>query len=287
MEVCYRHSDRETGVSCSSCGRPICPDCMTTTSVGMRCPECSRERTKVKTLASVGGEPTLTYVLIGVNVVVALGLLLGGTGGPFGVSPLYEYGALVGSATGVDGTTIGVAHGELWRLLTSGFIHGGGRGGTGVLMHLLFNMFSLYILGTLLEPAIGRFRFGLIYLVSLLAGSFGALLLEPDSFTAGASGGVFGLMGAALVVMRNRGISPMESGLGLWLGLNLLLTFTIPNISIGGHIGGLVGGAAAALVLVDLRDRVRMPDAAPTALALALAAAAVLGSIAVSSSASA
>ena len=111
-------------------------------------------------------------------------------------------------------------------------------------------MLALYVLGELLEPAVGRLRFGLIYFVSLLAGSFGALLLEPTAPTVGASGAVFGLMGAAFVVMRNRGINPLESGLGLWIGLNLLITFTIPNISIGGHIGGLVGGALAALLLV-------------------------------------
>ena len=114
------------------------------------------------------------------------------------------------------------------------------------MIHLLFNMFGLYILGGLLEPAIGRLRFGIIYFVSLLAGSFGALLLEPTAPTVGASGAIFGLMGAAVVVMRNRGINPMESGIGLWIGLNLLITFTIPNISIGGHIGGLIGGAVAA-----------------------------------------
>ena len=116
-------------------------------------------------------------------------------------------------------------------------------------------MLALYVLGELLEPAIGRLRFGLIYFASLLAGSFGALLLEPTAPTVGASGAVFGLMGAAFVVMRHRGINPMESGLGLWIGLNLLITFTIPGISIGGHIGGLVGGALAAFLLFDLRER--------------------------------
>ena len=120
-------------------------------------------------------------------------------------------------------------------------------------------MLALYVLGEMLEPAVGRLRFGLIYFASLLAGSFGALLLEPTSPTVGASGAVFGLMGAAFVVMRSRGVNPMESGLGLWIGLNLLITFTIPNISIGGHLGGLVGGVLAALLLVDLRERIRMP----------------------------
>ena len=144
-------------------------------------------------------------------------------------------------------------------------------------------MFALYVLGTLLEPAVGRFRFGLIYFVSLLAGSFGALLLEPTSPTVGASGAIFGLMGAAVIVMRNQGMNLMESGLLFWIGLNLVITFTIPNISIGGHIGGLLGGALAALVLFDLRDRVSLPAAVPSILVAALGAASIAGAIAVSS----
>ena len=171
----------------------------------------------------------------------------------------------------------GVDAGEYWRIVTSGFLHAG-------FLHLLFNMFALYVLGGMLEPAVGRLRFGVIYFVSLLAGSFGALLLEPTGPTVGASGAVFGLMGAAVVVMRNRGVNPMESGLGVWIGLNLLITFTIPGISIGGHIGGLVGGALAAFILFDLRDRLRVPSVVPTLLAGAIGVVAVIGSIAVSSS---
>ena len=269
MEVCYRHPSRETGVRCSSCERPICPDCMTSTPVGMRCPECASQRTRTRTLQSTSEEPTLTYLLIGVNVLVALGALLGGasaTGGGIGGSRLLEEGSVSRAA---------IADGEYWRLLTAGFLHAG-------FFHLLFNMLSLYILGSLLEPAIGRLRLGLIYFVSLLAGSFGALLFAPDSPTVGASGAIFGLMAAAAVVMRNRGISVMESGLGLWIVLNLVITFTVPNISIGGHIGGLVGGGVAALVLFDLHDRVRIPDAVPAAICAGLGAAAVIGSIAVS-----
>ena len=119
--------------------------------------------------------------------------------------------------------------------------------------------------------------------MSLLAGSFGALLLEPTSPTVGASGAIFGLMGAAVFVMRNQGMNLMESGLLFWIGLNLVITFTIPNISIGGHIGGLLGGALAALVLFDLRDRVSLPAAVPSILVAALGAASIAGAIAVSS----
>jgi membrane associated rhomboid family serine protease len=268
MEACYRHPNRETGVHCSNCGRPICPDCMTTTPVGMRCPECANRRTQVRTISSTTDEPVLTYLLIGLNVLVALGSVLGGasaSGGSIGGSTLISDGGLSGNAIEQD---------EYWRLLTAGFLHAG-------FFHLFFNMFSLWILGGMLEPAIGRLRFALIYLVSLLAGSLGALIVEPDSLTVGASGAIFGLMGAALVVMRNRGISMMESGLGIWIGLNLIITFTIPNISIGGHIGGLIGGALAALVLFDLRDAVRVPDPVLNVLCAALGAAAVIGAIVV------
>ena len=269
VEACYRHPDRQTGVSCSNCGRPICPDCMTSTPVGMRCPECARDRTRVRTgVRASSDDPVLTYVLIGINVAVALGSVLGGGDAAGGVagSSLLEEGS-VSRAT--------IADGEYWRLLTAGFLHSG-------FFHLAFNMLSLYILGSMLEPAIGRFRFGLIYAVSLLAGSFGALLLEPDSATVGASGAIFGLMGAGVVIMRNAGISIMESGLGLWIGLNLLITFASPGISIGGHLGGLAGGALAGLLLYDLRDRMRMPAALPTGLCVAVAVASVVGAIAIS-----
>ena len=268
MEACYRHPNRETGVSCSNCGRPICPDCMTPTSVGMRCPECARQRQDVRTMRATSDAPVLTYILIGINVAVALGALMGGasaTTGGIGGSTLLQEGS-------VSRFTIG--DGEYYRLLTAGFLHAG-------FFHLLFNMLSLYILGSMLEPAVGRLRFALIYFVSLLAGSFGALLLEPNAPTVGASGAIFGLMAAAAVVLRNRGIGIMESGLGIWIGLNLLITFTVPNISIGGHVGGLIGGAVCALVLFDLRDRVRLPDAVPAALCAGLGALAIAGSIAV------
>jgi membrane associated rhomboid family serine protease len=266
VETCYRHPGRETGVACSNCGRPICPDCMTSTSVGMRCPECARQKTKVKTMATVE-QPTLTYILIGICVALALGTLMSG-------------GDTVG---GDDGSIIEdfalsratVGDGEVWRLLTAGFLHAG-------LVHLLFNMYALYILGTMLEPAIGRLRFGLIYFVSLLAGSFGALLLQETGYTVGASGAIFGLMGAAVVVMRNRGINPMESGLGLWIGLNLLITFAVPGISIGGHIGGLLGGALVAAILFDGVERFRIPGTAASFLAGAIGVLSIAGALAVS-----
>ncbi|MBA3263002.1 MAG: rhomboid family intramembrane serine protease [Thermoleophilaceae bacterium] len=268
METCYRHPKRETGVRCSNCERPICPDCMTSTPVGMRCPECARQSTKVRGMRSATNDPVLTYVLIGICVAAFIGEMAGGasaTGSGFGGSRLFEEGALRGPD---------VADGDYWRVLTAGFLHAG-------FFHLLFNMFSLWILGSLLEPAIGHLRFALVFFVSLLAGSFGALVVDPNSLTVGASGGIFGLMGAAVVVMRNRGINPMESGIGLWIGLNLLITFTVSNISIGGHIGGLIGGTLAALVLFEAPQVLRLPPAAANLLCAGLGAAAVVGSVVV------
>jgi membrane associated rhomboid family serine protease len=216
-------------------------------------------------MRTMSGEPTLTYVLIGINVIVGIGSLLGGGAGADS-SSLTDDG-------GVSQATI--ADGDYWRLVTAGFLHAGP-------FHLLTNMLALWILGSIVEPALGKWRFALVYFVALLCGSFGALLLSPDSLTVGASGAVFGLMGAAAIVARNRGLNLMESGLGIWIGLNLLITFTIPNISIGGHIGGLVGGVVAALLLLELPEHARVPDIVPALACVAIAVAAVVGSIVIS-----
>ncbi len=216
-------------------------------------------------MRSVRGEPTLTYVLIGINVVAFLGeMASGGT--------LFRGGGTFVTDGALEGAS--VADGEWWRLVTGGFLHAG-------LFHLFLNMFILYILGGMLEPAIGRLRFGVVYFVSLLSGSFGALLLtDPDGVTVGASGAVFGLMGAAFVVMRARGINPMESGIGMLIILNLGITFLVPNISVGGHVGGLAGGALAAYLLYGLGERVRLSAPVATALAAAVGVLAAVGSIA-------
>jgi membrane associated rhomboid family serine protease len=150
----------------------------------------------------------------------------------------------------------------------------------GGLLHLAFNMYALYWLGSMLEPALGRARFLALYFTSLLAGSFGALLLQPNAFTVGASGAVFGLMAAAFVFQRLRGIDPMQSGIGPVILLNLGITFLIPNISIGGHLGGLLGGALAAVAIERLYQR-RSPPALALAVCGAVAALAVVGAIVV------
>jgi membrane associated rhomboid family serine protease len=270
MATCYRHKDRETGVSCSNCGNPICPDCMTPTPVGMRCPECSKQRTQVKTVRNMHAEPTVTYVIIAACVLLWLGEAISGGRG----SSVYQDLALVGGGQTFSGDTVGVAAGEYWRLITGGFLHDPGNP-----LHLAFNMYILYWLGTMLEPMLGHARFLALYFASLLAGAFGALLLTaPNVYTTGASGAVFGLMAAAFIMQRERGIDPMRSGLGAVILLNLGITFLIPGISIGGHLGGLVGGAIAALAIERLpaRRSVLVPVAACVAIAIASAVGAIV-----------
>jgi len=272
MATCYRHPSRETGVSCANCGRPICPDCMTTTPVGMRCPECSRERTPVRTLRNSIGRPEVTLALIAINVIAFLAEgNISINGQP--TSSVYEEGALFGSLRGDP--TQGVAHGEWWRLVTSGFLHEG-------LLHIGFNMYVLYILGQMLEPVIGRLRFGVIYAVSLLTGSLGALLVSPHSLTVGASGAVFGIMGAAAVEMRARQIPVMQSGVGTLILINLVISFTLPGISWGGHVGGLLGGALAMFVFQQAARR--RAEALAFVACAAIAAGAVGASIATAKS---
>jgi membrane associated rhomboid family serine protease len=269
MAVCYRHPGRETGVSCSNCGRPICPDCMTATPVGMRCPECSRQKTQVRTLRNIYAEPRVVYVLIGICVLLFLPNFQSG------ISQVDIDLGLIGSAT-FEGQPIGVADGEYWRLVTSAFLHDG-------IIHIAFNMYILYWLGTMLEPVLGHVRFTALYFASLLAGSFGALVAEPHGLTVGASGAVFGLMAAAFVFQRARGIDPWRSGLGPVILLNLALPFifTNLNISIGGHVGGLIGGAIAALAIERL-GAMRRGDLLPVLACVVVGAISVAGAIAVS-----
>ena len=263
ITTCYRHTDRETAVSCSSCGRPICPDCMTPTPFGMRCPECSRQKTKVHTAATLTATPQLTYVLIAINVAVFVATIAtsGGFSGTSG--EIYRNGALYGPA---------VADGDWWRIVTAGFLHAG-------LLHLAFNMYFLYYLGMLLEPAIGKLRFGTIYFVSLVGGSFGALVATPHGLTVGASGAVFGLMGAGILAMRARGIDPMQSGLGVALLLNLGITFIVPGIAIGGHLGGLAAGLLVGFLMFDVAERRGLSANVVCAVCAVLGVALLIGSV--------
>jgi membrane associated rhomboid family serine protease len=241
--TCYRHPDRETGVSCSECGRGICPDCMVFAPVGIRCPDhagvaqgTQKVTRGVRRAAYEGTGALVTKILIGLNVAVyaiclAQGSTLWETRGP-----LFRNWALV-----VQSPFGGLADGEWWRLITAAFLHGS-------VIHIGMNMLVLWIIGAPIEQAIGRGRFIALYLVSGLAGSAGALLLDPDAITVGASGAIFGLLGAALIFEWQKSYVLGGSALSLLI-INVIFTFTIPNISIGGHLGGLAGGALGALAL--------------------------------------
>jgi membrane associated rhomboid family serine protease len=249
---------------------------MTPTPVGMRCPECSRERTKVKTASTLRapslGRYNVTQILIAVNVLVflaetATGTPLGGVGSG-GVGTLYVHGALFGP----------YLHGDFdqyYRLLTSGFLHDG-------LLHILFNMVFLYFVGPSLEAAIGKLNFVAVYFASLLAGSFGALLFSPNIPTVGASGALFGLLGALVVVAHYRGISIWSSGLGPTLLINIIFSLTMSDISIGGHVGGFVGGVICGVLYMELVDRRRLRTAFLLG-CLLVAAVSVVAGIAVAS----
>jgi membrane associated rhomboid family serine protease len=250
-KTCYRHPDRVTGLSCSECGRPICTECMTMAPVGIRCPEHSgkaqgvqRVTRGVQRAAFEGAGAKVTKALIGINVAVYIAELATGGGVNGTGSTIYEKGVLIARAIDSQGHLVGVAEGEYWRLLTAAFLHYGA-------FHLLLNMLGLYWFGSLLERRIGSGRFLLIYVVSGLAGSAGALVLDPLKPTVGASGAIFGILGAGLVLERQRDYVFGGSALGVIVA-NLVLTFAWPNISIGGHIGGLIGGAAAILALSRL-----------------------------------
>lgn len=261
-QTCYRHPSRETNVACSSCGRPICPDCMTPTPVGMRCPECSKQRTEVRTARSLRPDPTLTYTLIGINVLVFLAEMFGGTGMQAGGS-VFRDGAVLGYGISA-GEAVGVAEGQWYRIITGGFLHAG-------LIHIAFNMYLLWLLGSMIEPAIGKLRFGALYVAGLLGGSLGVMLVSPFQPTVGASGAVFGLIAAGFLVERSQGLGLFQSSLGMLLVLNLVITFLIPNISIGGHIGGMIFGGIAGYLLLVWAPRQRSRQAGNVALGATIA----------------
>jgi membrane associated rhomboid family serine protease len=241
---------------------------MTPTPVGMRCPGCARERTHVRTLRTIPSAAVVTQTLIGINVLVFLVEVATGTslgGGGSGAGTLVLKG-------GLDGPDI-TQHHQYWRLLTAGFLHYS-------LLHIAFNMFFLYIIGRMLEPAVGRANFAAIYLASLLAGSFGALLFEPNALTVGASGACFGVFGALIVVSYDSGIPIWRSGLGPTLLINIVFSLSVNGISIGGHLGGIIGGMIAGAAVIELDQRRGMRSAALAACSV-VAVASVAGAIAV------
>jgi membrane associated rhomboid family serine protease len=243
---CYRHPDRETYVSCSECGRPICEECMTFAPVGIRCPEHATvgtpKGTAQRTARQVRGgfishPAPATLILVIANIAIYLVTVYQGAGPNLPGGSLFVDWALQGFA---------VASGDWYRLITAMFLHGS-------LLHLAFNMLALWWLGSIVEQAMGTLRFLLVYFVSGLAGSAGALLLsDPGQVTVGASGAIYGILGALLILEWLQTGSLAGPAMTL-IVLNLALSLAIPGISIGGHLGGLVGGIAATWVLTQTR----------------------------------
>jgi membrane associated rhomboid family serine protease len=238
---CYRHGDRETYISCQRCGRPICPDCMRQAAVGFQCPECVAEgaRSVRPARTYVGGlvparPGAVSMALIAINVAVFLLILATGRGD----SQITLQGGLIGDLPSRFGITT-VSDGAYWRLLSAAFIHVS-------VLHILFNMYALGIFGPLLEQLLGRLRFVALYVTGALVASVVVYWLAPGSFTIGASGAIFALFGAAIVLLLRRGQD--VSNLLLLLALNVVITFAVPGISWQGHLGGLAGGLLFGVV---------------------------------------
>ena len=243
LEYCTRHPDVATGRHCTRCDRPACSQCLTQADIGSLCSEClrrakpaTRERIRFWNAAQ---SLLVTRVTIGLNAIIFVWVL-------FGSDRYIGGGVINGRELDMALSQFFIDDGEWYRLISSGFLHFG-------LFHIGMNMFLLWQLGVLLEPALGRARFALLYFVSMLGGAVGALVLSPNALTGGASGAVFGLMAAASVGLQQRGVNPLKTGIGATLILNLLITFTIPGISIGGHLGGALMGAAAGYAMLEPR----------------------------------
>lgn len=259
--VCYRHQSRETYIRCTRCDRPICTECMREASVGHQCPDCvaqgRRSQRPARTAfggGAAGREGYVTKTLIGLNVLIMLVSIASDRGGDSvaggtgfggllgGRTPVTDWGSVIGYASLVPfGPAQGVAAGEVYRLVTAMFLHYG-------VLHLLMNMWALWVLGRSLEAALGPLRFLGLFLIGGLGGNVAAYLLTaPNNATAGASTAVFGLFAALFVIMRRLGRD--TSAVLPILVINLIFTFAVPGISIAGHLGGMITGAIMALVL--------------------------------------
>ncbi|MFC9497847.1 rhomboid family intramembrane serine protease [Streptomyces sp. NPDC056975] len=271
---CYRHPDRETGIRCARCDKPICPDCMVSASVGFQCPDCVRggsgtghgpasSRPRTITGGTIAADPRLvTKILIGINVAVFIAVHVW--------DRLLSDFVLIGAwppAPYVPNQ--GVAGGEWYRLVTSMFTHQ-------EVWHIAFNMLGLWWLGGPLEAALGRARYIALYMVSGLAGSaLTYAIAGPSEQSLGASGAVFGLLGATAVLVRRLNYD-MRPVIGL-LALNLLFTFTWGNIAWQAHVGGLVAGVVVGYAMVHApRERRSLVQYGTCALVLAVVVVTVL-----------
>lgn len=267
VRECYRHPGRETGVSCSNCGRPICHECMIPAAVGFRCPDCvaeqrrgqprlkivTRDQTRSRWLSGLAGSRgfSVTKVLVVINAVIFLVEAVYGQSQGLGLNSAFFPGLptrVLVDLGALYTPLVAVKH-EYWRLFTSLFLHAN-------LFHIAFNMWALYVVGEYLEASVGRLRFALVYFISGLAGSVLVLLLAPlTSVTVGASGAVFGTFAALLVYAYvNRYRHPLAGALlrnlGFLIVINLLFTFGARGaISWQAHIGGLLAGAAVMGVM--------------------------------------
>jgi membrane associated rhomboid family serine protease len=246
---CYRHPMRDTGVRCVRCDRPICPDCMRPASVGFMCPDdvklgnatVRQPRTAVGASLPRSATPVVTYALIAVNVA-----LFALTFATTNIGVVHNQGGGLYTSWNLVPSQVLLAD-QYQRLITSAFLHLN-------VLHLALNMLALYVVGPPLEALLGRWRFLVVYLLSALGGSVAVLLLAPlNSATVGASGAIFGLFGAALLLYRQLRID-LRSLAGT-LVLNLVITFTLPFISWQGHVGGLLVGALAGAAIGGLPTR--------------------------------
>jgi membrane associated rhomboid family serine protease len=231
---------------------------MVQASVGFQCPECTRQGAKASPVITARAlttrPPYVTCVLIALNVAGFLAVLQSGGTLTDGGGTFTEHFGLIAS---YPFSSIGVARGEWYRLFTGGFVHAG-------LIHLGMNMFVLWIVGSQLERLVGAVRYLSIYVVCLAAGAFAVMLADPAALTVGASGAIFGLMGAAAAYQQARGINLMQSGLGALIVINLVFSFAVPGISIAGHIGGLIGGLVLGWLMFRLEGKVRSEWVAAT-----------------------
>lgn len=237
---CYRHPGRQSFILCQRCGRTICAECQTQAAVGVICPECLREQRKnaprtkpaILTRLTGSGQPTVTYSIIGITLAVYLLQFVFGDR----ITNLLLYAGVFSQPDSF----------QPWRMLTTALAHGS-------IFHVLLNMYTLWIFGQLLEPLLGRGRYLALYLLSALAGSLGVLFLaNPFTPVVGASGAIFGLMGAFLVIQRRLGGNATQ--LLVLVGINLVIGF-IPGLQIAwqAHIGGIIGGAVLGLIFVQTR----------------------------------
>ncbi len=252
--TCPKHPDKETYISCQRCGRPICPDCMRPASVGFQCPECVAEgrRTQRQPRTAFGGriharDTAVSIAIIAVNVVVFLIITAGGTFG----NRLFADWVMISGEVPLGGVPpdAGVANGEWWRLLSSSFVHA-------QIWHIGLNMLGVVVIGMHVERLLGRWRYLVLYLFSCLAAGVAVYWLAPaNAVTFGASGGVFGLLGAGIILFRKRGYD--ISTLLVLLAINVVFTFTAGGISWQGHLGGLVGGLVGAAAFAYAPAKVR------------------------------